>query len=334
MAANEHRIASDGREPQAALAPTGLDFSAVVPTDGYRWWYLDAFSDDGRAGMTIILFVGSVFSPYYFSARQRGLGNPENFCSANVIFYGPDRKRWAMTERGTSELQRTATQFVVGPTRVAYRPGLLTLDIDERCVPLPTRLRGRVEVVLPTPNRHCFALDDAGCHRWWPIAPHARVSIDLSAAGLCWEGPGYLDCNAGTEPLERAFRTWQWQRSELVDGSGAIVYDAIRSDGSNHQLHLGFSGQGDVYPIPGVVPAQSLPTASVWRMPRTGFDTDARIRVEKTLEDTPFYARSLLQMTTAAGTVRAMHESLDLQRFTRPWVQRLLPFRMPRRAKR
>ena len=46
----------------------------------------------------------------------------------------------------------------------------------------------------------------------------------------------------------------------------------------------------------------------------------------KTLEDTPFYTRS--QILTEAGSF--MHESLDLTRFCQPWVQFLLPFRMPR----
>jgi carotenoid 1,2-hydratase len=32
--------------------------------------------------------------------------------------------------------------------------------------------------------------------------------------------------------------------------------------------------------------------------------------------------------------VNAVHESLDLDRFSRRWVQLLLPFRLPRRARR
>ncbi len=32
---------------------------------GYAWWYVDALSDDGRHGLTLIAFIGSVFSPYY-----------------------------------------------------------------------------------------------------------------------------------------------------------------------------------------------------------------------------------------------------------------------------
>ena len=36
-----------------------------VAPGGYRWWYIDAVSDDGLHGLTLIAFVGSVFSPYY-----------------------------------------------------------------------------------------------------------------------------------------------------------------------------------------------------------------------------------------------------------------------------
>jgi carotenoid 1,2-hydratase len=54
------------------------------------------------------------------------------------------------------------------------------------------------------------------------------------------------------------------------------------------------------------------------------------LKVEQTLEDTPFYARSVLRSGAASGPV--MHESLDLDRFKKAWVRTLLPFRMPRVA--
>ena len=40
--------------PQAPLSGSGLGFDAAVPEGGYRWWYLDAFSDDGTAALTVI----------------------------------------------------------------------------------------------------------------------------------------------------------------------------------------------------------------------------------------------------------------------------------------
>ncbi|MCK7475445.1 MAG: hypothetical protein MZV49_22675 [Rhodopseudomonas palustris] len=38
------------------------------------WWYIDAISDDGTEGLTIITFVGSVFSPYYRSRAPQSAG--------------------------------------------------------------------------------------------------------------------------------------------------------------------------------------------------------------------------------------------------------------------
>ena len=49
----------------AASVLADLRFDAPVPHGGYAWWYVDALSDDGRHGITIIAFIGSVFSPYY-----------------------------------------------------------------------------------------------------------------------------------------------------------------------------------------------------------------------------------------------------------------------------
>jgi carotenoid 1,2-hydratase len=52
--------------------------------------------------------------------------------------------------------------------------------------------------------------------------------------------------------------------------------------------------------------------------------------VRTTLEDTPFYARSVLETEVFGKRATAMHESLSLTRFSKPWVQAMLPFRMPR----
>ena len=49
-----------------------------------------------------------------------------------------------------------------------------------------------------------------------------------------------------------------------------------------------------------------------------------------TLEDTPFYARSMISTHWNGDAVTAMHESLDMDRFNQAWVRRLLPFRMGR----
>ena len=73
--------------------------------------------------------------------------------------------------------------------------------------------------------------------------------------------------------------------------------------------------------------------ASAWRIARrTRCESGASARVEQTLEDGPFYARSLLRTHLLGDEVGAMHESLDMTRWRRPLVQAMLPFRMPRVA--
>jgi carotenoid 1,2-hydratase len=52
--------------------------------------------------------------------------------------------------------------------------------------------------------------------------------------------------------------------------------------------------------------------------------------VVRTLEDTPFYARTALQTSLGGQRMAAVHESLSLERFCSPMVQTMLPFRTRR----
>ena len=54
------------------------DCASTSPVDanGYAWWYVDALSEDGREGLTIIAFIGSVFSPYYAWTGRRDPARP------------------------------------------------------------------------------------------------------------------------------------------------------------------------------------------------------------------------------------------------------------------
>lgn len=117
-----------------------------MPSGGYLWWYLDALSDCGRYGLSIIAFVGSVFSPYYAWAQRRGAQPDANdYCCLNVSLYGPAR-RWTMTERGARWCGRDATRFELGPSALQWHGDHLSIDINERAVPLPWPVRGQVRV--------------------------------------------------------------------------------------------------------------------------------------------------------------------------------------------
>ena len=308
----------------------GPGFDYPVPADGYRWWYLDAFSADGRSGLTLIAFIGSVFSPYYAAARRRGPAPAENFCSLNAIFYGPDRKRWAMTERGSGALERSADHLRIGPSALHWDGEQLVIDIDEVTVPIPGRLRGQVRIGVPAFTGECYALDGYEQHRWWPACPTTRVEVSMSAPNLSWEGAGYFDSNAGAVPLESSFAGWHWCRAVTADNACELIYDTDPLQGDKRTLALRFEPDGSVHQFP-APPEHSLPATPVWRIARPTRSAAAPA-VIKTLEDTPFYARSKTRVQLLGEPLVAMHESLDLGRFKRRWVQTLLPFRMPRRG--
>ncbi|HKM61738.1 MAG TPA: carotenoid 1,2-hydratase [Acidisphaera sp.] len=301
----------------------GPDFSVAVGTDGYAWWYVDALSDDGAHGLTIIAFIGSVFSPYYAWARRRGPADPARFCCMHAVLYGP-RARWAMTERGASAVRREATTLAIGPSAAEWDGDCLTVRLDEIAAPIPARIRGTVRLRPAALTGARFALHPD--HDWAPIAPRARVEVALERPALTWSGDGYLDHNTGRAPLERAFRRWDWSRAALGRET-VILYEGDRIDGEPLALALRIGADGAVEAIdkPALV---SLPRTR-WGIARAT-RADGAATVARTLTDAPFYARSVLSTRLLGQTTTAMHETLDCRRFAQPWVQAMLPFRMPR----
>ncbi len=290
---------------------------------------MDALSDDEQHGLTLIALLGSVFSPYYAWSRQRGDTDPLNHCALNVALYGRNGKRWAMTERGRKGVHRASDRLAIGPSTLTWEDDALVIDIDEISAPIPLRLRGQVRVYPEAINGQDFALDPAGRHRWWPIAPVSRVEANFQHPDLSWSGTGYLDSNRGNEPLETAFKGWDWSRAELKQGA-AILYDVRAREGQGAELALRFDHRGQVeqFDPPPRVP---LPTTSVWRIGRgTQCEHGHAAKVVETLEDTPFYARSVVETRLLGEHAHSVHESLCLDRFSTGWVKVLLPFRMPR----
>jgi carotenoid 1,2-hydratase len=298
----------------------------VVPANGYAWWYIDALSDDGDNGITIIAFIGSVFSPYYAFARRRGPADPLNHCAVNAAIYRKRGHRWAMTERPRGAVSRAADTFTVGPSHLSWNGESLTIGIDEVAVPLPGRIRGTIRVVPTALTRQAFVLNANGNHRWWPIAPCARVQVTLEHPHLRWQGDGYFDMNHGDAPLEQGFSDWQWSRGATRDGT-AILYEAQRRDGSRIDLAITFDPQGRMQAFE--PPPDHALKDTGWWVPRS-VHSETQPVVVKTLEDAPFYARSVVSAALMGEPVTWMHESLSLDRFRMPLVQAMLPFRMPR----
>ena len=278
-----------------------------------------------------------MFSPYYASARRRapGAADPLNHCALNVALYGRSGHRWAMTERGRGALQRDAAMLEIGPSALAWNGDTLTVTIDEVTVPWPSRLRGTLRLHPAAFTGRSFALDAQGEHHWHPIAPSARVDVDLSHPRLRWQGAGYLDSNDGRVPLEQSFRGWQWSRADLGAQRSLVLYDTVACNGAAASLALQCEADGTVHECPAEHVAPVAPLRGTgWRMARsTRSDVGTTARVLHTLEDAPFYARSLVESTWRGQPVKAVHESLSLERFSNRVVQCMLPFRMPRVAR-
>ena len=272
----------------------------------------------------MIGFIGSVFSPYYAWARRRGPADPARHCALNVALYGR-HKRWAMTERGAAG--RGAGTLAIGPSAMRWDGSALTIEIDEVTMPVPSRLRGVVRVYPEAINPAGFVLDAAGRHRWRPIAPCARVEVEFRQPALRWSGTGYFDTNEGDEPLEAAFIDWNWSRAPLREGA-AVLYDVRRRDGSDLSLALRFGRGGGMERF--AAPPVTALARTKWRVARATRADAARVL--RTLEDAPFYARSVLSASLLGEQTEAVHESLSLDRFRLPVVQAMLPFRMPRRG--
>ena len=325
---------------------SGIGFDRHVPGGGYAWWYIDAVSDDGEHALTLIAFVGSVFSPYYAWARRwagTAGADPNQHCAINVGLYDltDDRRQgnlWTMTERGGAAVSRTAARLQVGPSELQWEAAAqgttLLATINEWSAPWPQRVQGRIRLTPSTDVSvadHSVAIDGAGLHVWRPIAPTAYVQVEFDAPRMRWSGPAYLDSNYGATPLESSFRDWQWARGTFRDGSTAVRYDVTLKDGDALQVARRYGPSSEMSEL-AVAPARRL-AGTRWGIARACHSSGATTAsVAATLESGPFYARSLVNTQWGDEPVTAVHESLSLTRFANPIVQAMLPFRMPRRS--
>jgi len=280
-----------------------------------------------------------VFSPYYaWQRRRRGDDQAlaEEHVAVNVSLYrraaGQPRyaRWWTMTERGHRDLRRSKELLSIGPSRLCWDDAdHLQIDLDEWTAPWPRRLRGNIRVQLQSAPGRRFALDAAGQHQWQPISPLARVDVRLEEPATRWQGEAYLDANWGRRPLARDFHRWHWSRQRLPSDTSRMLYALEPVDGSARALDLQIDSRGRLT-MHDAPPPCPLP-ASGWCVERQTRAWPVAVpSVATTLESGPFYCRSLL--ADGSGGAPWMHESLDLTRFTRPVVQAMLPFRMPRRG--
>ncbi|MGD8206627.1 MAG: carotenoid 1,2-hydratase [Thiohalocapsa sp.] len=238
-----------------------------------------------------------------------------------------------MTERRAASLSQGVSALAIGPSSLQWHADeTLSVRFDELGTPIPRRVRGRVDLTPTFVNDRAFSLHGNGRHYWRPIAPSARVEVELEQPALRWSGHAYFDRNWGEEPLEDGFVYWDWSRAGIGEES-VILYNMDRRHDGPLSLALRFAGDGGLSELESP-PNHQLPRTPIWRVARASqADQGHPPRVVKTLEDTPFYSRSVLDSHVLGRPVTAVHESLSLERFRSPIVQHMLPYRMPRRRR-
>lgn len=271
-----------------------------------------------------------MFSPYYARARRRGAARADDYCALNVALYGPRAERWALTEYRPASTARSKDTFTLGANNAHWNGRELVIELEERCAPAPRRVRGTVRIEPQTDLRtEAHVLDSAARHIWTPIAPLARATLALSHPRIAWSGDAYIDSNAGTTSLESDFEGWTWSRARAGD-EVSVCYDVVTKTGISNTLRARFGRGEAMRPHPLPYPCDLAP--SRWRLERRAHsETRGEASLLRTLEDTPFYARSLVRSRLHGQLTTAVHESLSLARFRSRWVQWMLPFRMRRR---
>ncbi|MDG1375839.1 MAG: carotenoid 1,2-hydratase [Yoonia sp.] len=285
-------------------------------------------SDDGTRAVSVIGFIGSVFSPWY---AWSGRGDPANHCCINVATYGAGG-RFTMTDRGRSALRQTPDTLTVGPSSMRWTGKQLIIDIDEiSSPPLISRVRGQITLTPSAVTDVELPLTSDGAHIWRPFAPTARINVNLAASGWQFDGHGYFDANFGTRPLEQDFSYWTWGRFPMKNGA-TCFYDANRRDGTALAAAIAFDPHGIARHI--AAPAAQPFKPTLWALRReTRADAGTAARQIKPMLDAPFYSRSVVQTQINGETTHGVHEALDLDRYSKPWLKPMLAVRVPRRAK-
>lgn len=277
-------------------------------------------SDDGASTLVLIAMLGNVFSPRY---RAAGKVSPLPFSAFHVALGGA-ASRFALTE--TSAVVRSPNSLVIGASTLRWTGTELVADLDERTA-FGRRVQGRVRIDVPSLLQTDVQLDAAGAHRWSPLAPSVRAEVELTTPAVRFRGHAYLDSNEGDARLEAAFSRWSWSRLAAADGRTWIAYDTVDVEGTAVARSFAVDAHGLEERPPGDLTPVALPSTLFRLHPTVRLDPGG-LEFAKTMQDAPFYTRTLVRGRALGQPVTGVHEWLDLERFSNPWVQRMIPYRM------
>lgn len=286
--------------------------------------------------------VGNPFSPSYARARAAGGRAPAlDHCSMHVAIYRRGRAIWSLEEGPLDPRARRPRDMTMGRSWIGWVGDRLVVDLDERSVPfnlVPFRrsrlhrlppgrpVRGRITIHPEAMPGESLGIDADGLHRWWPIAPTARITVELTSPELRFRGHGYHDANAGPVALEQAFDSWTWSRCRTGDRAW-LTYDVTDRDGQQRSHALTVAPDGDMQAI--TDSASVSLGRSTWQLDRRArLPAPGDARVARSLEDGPFYARAVIEQRWSDHRAVAMHETLAAHRLRRRWVQLCAGYRI------
>lgn len=292
-------------------------------------------SDDGRYALVVIALLGNPFSPDYARARDRGPADALAYSSMNVAVYdlgavGRLTSAFALEDGPVTEGQRTATGVTIGRSSMEWKDDRLIVHLDERTTPIghPLRRSIRGTVLIHPENRTDLelAIDDRGEHRWWPVAPLARIEVELASPRIRFRGHGYHDANAGDVAIDTAFEQWSWCRGRS-ENRALLTYDAMSRRGTARTHAFVVRPDGSTEPLAETRSVELARTG--WGVRRsTRADAGSTPKLRHSLENGPFYTRSLIDTKLGGERVLAMNETLAARRLRQAWVRFCTGYRM------
>lgn len=324
---------------------------------GYAWWYVEAHDTDNRYGLTLILFAGSVFSPFY--AERLRLGEPargHEHPAVNLAFYerSPGASRpatqrlWAMNEYRPSALSMGERRIAIGDSFIEYADdGSARIELHEDTTRFfgdpGQRVDATLRITAQNPTEPPLLLGENAsreAHFWQPlvVAGDAEVELSYGERRIRFSGRAYADRNFGSGRLENTFTRWSWAHgiAESPDTRRALLlYRAERRDCGVTGLRVAYH---DVRQ-PRDVRSDTRSSSSAPSLRQRGFlwlpvptrvtvdDVRCERELDGRLEDAPFYARYLARLRDTSGSYLGVGEYLDLERFRRRAVQELLTFK-------
>ena len=287
-----------------------------------------------------------MFSPEYFRARQKAAQrgeviDPMGFCAINLSIKALNREGvaqlgqrelWCFNEVSptTHLIERAPQEMRIGQSELSQGVDHLTVQLNERTQPFFQRMtpqaRGRLHFIPSARPNASIPLNKSDRHRWYGLAPHGRIQVELSSPSLRFEGNAYHDGNAGREPIEDGFKYWTWRREERPEGT-AVLYDLVERDGSQNANSFLFTRGGEVAAYH--APQQAHLSRGLWGIERTTRAPEKTpVKLHATLVDSPFYTRDILEIGEEGNRSFSVHEALDLDRLKRRWVRFLMGFKI------